>query len=439
MASSGDEFGSFEPSPQVNARFVSVPVAGPSKRRKNTEQSASADAAGNNAASTDPISISSDEEERPRSKAKRGRIAPVPPTNGRPTASKGKGRSPAPAVGPSRRNKATVHSTNGVEKAAGETDEDGGMSRGDHRSGRAHVKEGSATGVEAKMALLKKACYDMAQQRDNMAKELEQVFQLRETETERLKDEMKAQYETRLKGPLEDTIHEYESLSRKDAFSQSGSSTLHFLTRETADQEKQEIQKEIAKLKNIVKEKDALIARKDTENRELEDTVRTLRADLKAEIDNTKALTSRNHPPSSSKQAHKPDPKHAMVIRLYEELTGVLVTNVRHEPGQFKEDDAIYTCVQTTCNDRSLNFTLKFFKEFEESDAPRKGDDPVDKVIYTPQFLDMESREFVDQMDFLAQPFTFQKSQMRVFTNTLTSYLEHDDNQSMSQADMEDD
>ena len=42
-----------------------------------------------------------------------------------------------------------------------------------------------------------------------------------------------------------------------------------------------------------------------------------------------------------------------MVIRLYEELTGILVTNVRHEPGQYKEDDAVYTCILTTSENKS--------------------------------------------------------------------------------------
>lgn len=79
-----------------------------------------------------------------------------------------------------------------------------------------------------------------------------------------------------------------------------------------------------------------------------------LRADLKTEIENTKALTSRNPPSSGSKHNSKAvEPKHAMVIRLYEELTGIWVTNVRHEPGQYKEDDAVYTCVLTTSNNTS--------------------------------------------------------------------------------------
>lgn len=176
----------------------------------------------------------------------------------------------------------------------------------------------------------------------------------------------------------DDTIQELQaSLSRVDALSRSsGGTSLHFLTRETADEEKQDVQREVSMLKKTIKEKDKTINEKEIANKKLDDTsmlffpfsshipvslivsssltVQVLRADLKAEIENTKALASRNPPSSSSKHSSKPvDPKHALVIRLYEEMTNVLITNVKHEPGQYKDDDAVYTCVQTTSNNKS--------------------------------------------------------------------------------------
>lgn len=43
------------------------------------------------------------------------------------------------------------------------------------------------------------------------------------------------------------------------------STSLHFLTRETAEKEKQDIQGEVTKLKGIITEKDAILLEKDKE------------------------------------------------------------------------------------------------------------------------------------------------------------------------------
>ncbi|KAF8590050.1 hypothetical protein K439DRAFT_1382683 [Ramaria rubella] len=277
------------------------------------------------------------------------------------------------------------------------------------------------------------------QQRDNLAKQLDELFRLRQTEPEKLLTEQKTQYEAQLKA-CDDTIQELQaSLSRVDALSQSGGTTsLHFLTRETAEEEKQDVQREVLKLKKSLQDKEYLIAEKDSKIRELDDLIQVLRADLKAEIENTKALGSRNVPSSASKQNSKSaDPKIAMVIRLYEELTGILITSVKYEPGMYKEESAVYTCVQTTTNNKSLNFTLKFFQEIVEDTPSNSKEQVVDKVIYTPQLLDQESEEFVAQLDFLAGPFTFQKAQMNVFTKTLTSYLEGDSEGDEQQSQVE--
>jgi hypothetical protein len=72
----------------------------------------------------------------------------------------------------------------------------------------------------------------------------------------------------------DDTIEELQlSLSRVDALSRSsGSTSLHFLTRETADEEKQDIQREVNKLKKVIKEKDKTISEKEIKTKELDDT-----------------------------------------------------------------------------------------------------------------------------------------------------------------------
>jgi hypothetical protein len=96
-------------------------------------------------------------------------------------------------------------------------------------------------------------------------------------------------------------------------------------------------------------------------------------------------------------------------------------------------------------NPVGLNFTLKFFQEAEGGETPtsvRRSGQVIEKVIYTPQLLEQETPEFIAQLDFLASPFTFQKAQMNVFTKTLTSYLEgeNEDNPSdASQMEVEED
>lgn len=123
-----------------------------------------------------------------------------------------------------------------------------------------------------------------------MSGQLEELFRLRENEPEKLLREQKAQYEARLKGMAicfigcgglsyinsaqDDTILELQaSLSRVDALSQSGGSTsLHFLTRETADEEKQDVQREVSKLRKVIKEKDKVIDAKETQIKDLDDT-----------------------------------------------------------------------------------------------------------------------------------------------------------------------
>lgn len=90
-----------------------------------------------------------------------------------------------------------------------------------------------------------------------------------------------------------------------------------------------------------------------------------------------------------------------------------------------------------------LNFTLKIFQEAEHGETPtraKRSGQIIEKVIYTPQLLEQETPEFIAQLDFLAGPFIFQKAQLSVFTNTLTSYLEgeNQDNPSdLSQMEVE--
>lgn len=72
----------------------------------------------------------------------------------------------------------------------------------------------------------------------------------------------------------DDTIQELrKSLSRSDALSRTGAGTsLHFLTREMADEEKQNVQREVNRLKKMVKEKDNVIDEKEVHIKALDES-----------------------------------------------------------------------------------------------------------------------------------------------------------------------
>ena len=70
----------------------------------------------------------------------------------------------------------------------------------------------------------------------------------------------------------------------------------------------------------------------------------------------------RDPPPSASKSKPsallKSDPKHALIIRLYEDLTNFLVTNIKADVANVNgtkriPDETVYKCVYTTEEGRS--------------------------------------------------------------------------------------
>ncbi|KIJ26441.1 hypothetical protein M422DRAFT_272489, partial [Sphaerobolus stellatus SS14] len=141
---------------------------------------------------------------------------------------------------------------------------------------------------------------------------------------------------------------------------------------------------------------------------------------------NSKVLASRTQPPSATKQG-KLDPKHTQVICLYEECTSLLITNVKQETVKQesvkKEPTVTYTCVQTATTNSDerrlgLSFTLRCFEDMDEETGQSEK-----KVVYTPLGLEKESEEFVEQLDFLAGPFTFSRDQMPVFLDTVRKRL----------------
>ncbi|TDL25043.1 hypothetical protein BD410DRAFT_896611 [Rickenella mellea] len=268
--------------------------------------------------------------------------------------------------------------------------------------------------------------------RQQLVDQLEEAFHTRHTEAEEAMLQQAKQYEIRLK-TQEEMIQELTSqLARVDALTREGkTSTLHFLTREAAEEERRGIEREVERLKDQLKQKDVVIAERDRKIVEHEGAIQVLRSDLKAEIENTKMVTSRHagrEPPSSAtrgrSQPHHDDPKVGQAVRLYEDLTNLLVLDVQLEkPGTLGKEDILFRCIfshRETTN--GLNFTLREYCDFDD---PSETERFTKKVMYTPYDLDKEpDQEYVEKLDFLSTQFTFNYTQLPVFLKSLNDAME---------------
>jgi hypothetical protein len=150
---------------------------------------------------------------------------------------------------------------------------------------------------------------------------------------------------------------------------------LHFLTRDAADEEQRALENDVNRWKDIAKAKDAIIAEKDRRIAELERMgtlcpsttmqsltrciERDIRYELDAEIERSKVLASKAHrgpTPGSATRGRirgggilgADDPRTAAVVQFYEDLTNLLVPNLKFEPGKYLGlDEKCFTCIYT--------------------------------------------------------------------------------------------
>jgi len=285
---------------------------------------------------------------------------------------------------------------------------------------------------------LRRQLENVVSERDKYSKQLEELFHIRHTEPEETLEQQSAQYEARLK-TQESMINELTAqLTKIKALGGSEKSyMLHFLTREAADEEKETMRKEVERWKDIVKQKDAQLTEKDQTIATLEAQEKVLRSDLAAEIERGRILATRNPPPSSMARTHvksTEDPKNALVIRLYEDMTNFLVVSAKIEKSVFLNlDEPMFTCIYThregtvDAGGASLNFTLRETWEkpdsWDENTPISTKDDLIPKVKYMPRNLENEPEEFVQNLDFFKDAFIFSRDQLPVFLSTLTQRL----------------
>ncbi|KAI0820222.1 hypothetical protein BC628DRAFT_1331039 [Trametes gibbosa] len=274
---------------------------------------------------------------------------------------------------------------------------------------------------------------ELTKEVDKLAKQLEDVFRTRNTEPEEILQEYKTEFETAIRKKdimieeLTLQLTKLQSTSKSDK-----SYTLHFLTREAAEEEKAVLLEENSRLKETIKQRDGTIVGKDKQIRSLEDEAKMMKKELDAEIERSKSLAARP-PPSASSRQQKPSPNEAQntpVIRLYEDMTNILITSVKLEKSlEFPDlDEDILTCIYTYQNAEehitfSLNFTLRNTYDRPEGADPGaelSRDQLVLKVKYEPKDLDKENPDLVGRLGFFKDPFMFARDQMTVFLKTLT-------------------
>jgi hypothetical protein len=176
-----------------------------------------------------------------------------------------------------------------------------------------------------------------------------------------------------------------EQLTAKQPLAGSGkSSILHLITRQDAEEERQGLEKENVRLKGRLEGIQKESADKDPVIKELREsgtalhlrtavefslcsisTEKQLRMELKAEIERNNTLSKQaprqpQHTPRSGNLAE--DPKHAECIKLYEDLTNIIVLNVRSQPSPdpMKKEEWFFSCYYTHANESdSVNPTTQ--------------------------------------------------------------------------------
>ncbi|KAL0946748.1 hypothetical protein HGRIS_012926 [Hohenbuehelia grisea] len=262
-----------------------------------------------------------------------------------------------------------------------------------------------------------------------LSNQLNEALSIRETEAEELLASKTRLYESLRETQEKMSLELTSQLARIEPLSRSGSSSvLHLMTREAADEEKRLLEQDIARLKENLAEKDRIISQRD---KKIGDLLQTEK-ELNFELSQVRTAKTRATPgPSGTQQSHKlaDDPKVTELIKFYEDLTDLLVTNLHVDPtsefGKDKDEwvlSCLYTCAEAVAKAEenpgvptSLNFTLRSCWEKNEEDPKN----PKQTIHYIPLNLKAEKPEFVQQLEFLGNTFVFERAQLALFLRTL--------------------
>ncbi|KAA1469339.1 hypothetical protein DENSPDRAFT_834928 [Dentipellis sp. KUC8613] len=299
----------------------------------------------------------------------------------------------------------------------------------------ARAKESGPTQREVER--LKKQLQDVMSQRDSLAKQVNEWVTLRETEPELNLELERAQSQATVtaKDQLIKELTDHTGV--ESMFDSSRNSHLRFLTQEQADESKVTVEREVERLRGIIKEKDGVIAQKDAKIHHAEQALAEKAMELKLEIKRCEDLQtklSRDPPPSGLRGRAAPgaahnDPKNGSAISLYEDMTNLLITNMRFEKSDFPDfDNEIFQCMFTHNETKaSLSFTLQRLWSLRDPENPppriKSKDQLAVTMKYTPLNLESESPDFREKIEFLNDVFTFAGEQVDVFFNSMREYL----------------
>ncbi|KAF9030813.1 hypothetical protein BDZ89DRAFT_1241556 [Hymenopellis radicata] len=285
---------------------------------------------------------------------------------------------------------------------------------------------------------------------DQLSRQVEEMIRARETEPEALFREYRDIADKRMEDQQNLIDQLTLTLAKTEPLMKNGkSNVLQLLTREAADEEQRILERDKDKYKRQLDDQSKTISDLNKRTAELEqerkfatfisipvlrDVVRQTAAELEAEVKRSKALAAQHIRPPGSAQRHgragalgSDDPKYSTTIKFYEDLTDLLITNVRFEKCKFEEnpeEDSILSCVYTYTDKHdpglthSLTFTLRLCHELD-----KEAGELVPQVMYAPKELDKETPEMAEALDFLAGPFSFRKEQLQMLTVTLSEQI----------------
>ncbi|KAJ7087802.1 hypothetical protein C8R44DRAFT_819819 [Mycena epipterygia] len=271
----------------------------------------------------------------------------------------------------------------------------------------------------------------------DLKKQLEESYRVRHTEAEELQRRQVEKYEEIIKTKDLLLKQQEEMLSRKEPLSKEGkTSVLHMVTREHADAEKRSAEEQVTYWKDQVAQRDQLLQEKEEEIVGLQQIQSDLQYEIKAERENSQKA-SRNPPSVQRSRGPQPllgsdDPKHSELVQFYEDITNLLVTDIKiQEPKYFDLDEWALTCIYTYADKsgsekskRSLAFFLRFTYDPLDPSAPVESAADLDRAAqYTPMDLDKESAEFTDALDFLNRGFAFPRKQLPLFFSSLVDNM----------------
>ncbi|KAJ6597122.1 hypothetical protein DFH09DRAFT_1133756 [Mycena vulgaris] len=265
----------------------------------------------------------------------------------------------------------------------------------------------------------------------DLTNQLEESYRVRHTEPEELQQRQLEKYEDIIRTKDLLLKQQQEMLERKEPLSKDDS-VLHMITREQADAEKRSAEGQVTYWKGQADARDRLLDEKEQRITDLKQIQSDLQYEIKAERENSQKA-SRN--PASVQRGPRAvlgsnDPKHAELVSFYEDVTNLLVTDIKiQESKYFNLDEWSLTCVYTHvdksgASQRSLSFMLRFTYDPLDPSADVESKEDLDRAAqYTPLELAKEPPDFVDALQFLKDGFTFPRKQLPLFFSSLVDNM----------------